>query len=208
MTTTRAARGRPRAVSRAMLEDAATELFLEQGYAKTSVEQIAQRAGVSRNTFFNYFSGKADVFWVGIDGADRTLRRTLAEIDDSWAPLEGVTRAVLAVAADFGPSSVPWVLTHATIIGSIDDLRSTAADRVAAVSELIGLHLAGRTGLPTHDIRVRGAANAVTAAIVTALGAWSAAGVSRGALEPFVATALAPAVRGFDEELAHAASVQ
>ena len=45
--------GRPRASSKDVLEEAASELFLEKGYLATSIDDIAQRAGVSRATFFN-----------------------------------------------------------------------------------------------------------------------------------------------------------
>src|SRR3954466_14967676 len=40
---------------------AALELFATQGFEATSVEQIAQAAGVSRSTFFRQFGGKEDV---------------------------------------------------------------------------------------------------------------------------------------------------
>ncbi len=40
---------------------AALDLFREQGFEATSVEQIAQAAGVSRSTFFRQFGGKDDV---------------------------------------------------------------------------------------------------------------------------------------------------
>ena len=62
-------RGRPRTSSRAALEEAALELFLEQGYTPTTIDQITSRAGVSRATFFNYFSSKADLLWVEVDDA-------------------------------------------------------------------------------------------------------------------------------------------
>src|SRR5918995_6907484 len=40
---------------------AALDLFARQGFEATSVEQIAQAAGVSRSTFFRQFGGKEDV---------------------------------------------------------------------------------------------------------------------------------------------------
>ena len=40
---------------------AALELFATQGFEATSVEQIAQAAGISRSTFFRQFGGKDDV---------------------------------------------------------------------------------------------------------------------------------------------------
>ena len=61
--------GRPPAASREILEEAACELFLEQGYAATSVADITQRAGVSRATFFNYIPTKSDLLWTSVDDA-------------------------------------------------------------------------------------------------------------------------------------------
>jgi len=41
---------------------AALDLFLEKGYAATRVEEVAQRAGVSKGTLFLYFSSKEELF--------------------------------------------------------------------------------------------------------------------------------------------------
>lgn len=41
-----------------VLLQAAEELFAEQGYAATTIEQIASRAGASRATFYLHFEGK------------------------------------------------------------------------------------------------------------------------------------------------------
>jgi AcrR family transcriptional regulator len=71
-------RGRPPMSSVAALEDAATELFLEQGYQNTSIDEIARRAGISRATFFNYFTTKSDVLWVDVDSALPVLNRSSA----------------------------------------------------------------------------------------------------------------------------------
>jgi AcrR family transcriptional regulator len=44
-----------------ILEGAATA-FLEQGYEKTSMDQIARIAGVSKNTIYNHFADKKELF--------------------------------------------------------------------------------------------------------------------------------------------------
>lgn len=44
------------------LMDAALSLFVEKGFAATRVEEVAQRAGVSKGTLFLYFPSKVDLF--------------------------------------------------------------------------------------------------------------------------------------------------
>lgn len=41
--------------------EAALELFTQQGYDQTTVEEIAERADVARGTFFNHFQRKEDI---------------------------------------------------------------------------------------------------------------------------------------------------
>ncbi|MCR8671943.1 helix-turn-helix domain-containing protein, partial [Agrococcus sp. HG114] len=71
-------RGRPRASSAATIHEAALELFLERGYDAVSIDDIAQRAGVSRGTVFAYCSSKADALWAGLDEA---IARAEAALD-------------------------------------------------------------------------------------------------------------------------------
>lgn len=48
--------------NRAAILDAATRLFLESGYDRTSLARVAQGAGVSRATLFKQFPTKAELF--------------------------------------------------------------------------------------------------------------------------------------------------
>lgn len=72
--------------SRAAVVAAALELFAEQGFDQTSVEQIAQAAGVSRSTFFRQFGGKDDVVFTDHEVLLEQLRDFLARRHaDPWA---------------------------------------------------------------------------------------------------------------------------
>lgn len=65
---------------------AALELFAAQGFEATSVEQIAQAAGVSRSTFFRQFGGKDDVVFADHELLQQWLRDFLSQShDDPWA---------------------------------------------------------------------------------------------------------------------------
>ncbi|MGB4778630.1 TetR/AcrR family transcriptional regulator [Microbacterium sp.] len=57
---------------------AALDLFARHGFEATSVEQIAQAAGVSRSTFFRQFGGKDDVVFSDHDVLLAQLREFLA----------------------------------------------------------------------------------------------------------------------------------
>src|SRR3970040_2313969 len=49
-------------VTRLAVEDAAFELFMEQGYHATSMRQIADKAGLALGGIYNHFSSKEDIF--------------------------------------------------------------------------------------------------------------------------------------------------
>lgn len=50
------------ATNRAVILDAATELFLEFGYDRTSLARVAENAGISKATLFKQFPTKAQLF--------------------------------------------------------------------------------------------------------------------------------------------------
>lgn len=64
--------------TRDRMVDAAFALFEEQGYDATTVEQIVERAGVSRSTFFRAFGAKEDVIFPRHDDVQARMEARLS----------------------------------------------------------------------------------------------------------------------------------
>ncbi|RNE57206.1 TetR/AcrR family transcriptional regulator [Cryobacterium tepidiphilum] len=187
--------GRPRGSSREMLQEAASELFLEQTYARTTIEQIARHAGVSRNTFFNYFQAKSDLLWVEVDVSLERLPAALRAAGPS-EPTDAVRRALLDVASDFGPARVPWALTQQELMATTGELEASALSRLSAQAHLLAGFVARRAD-GADGLLCRGFAVAVLSAAAAAAVEWAGAGVARGNLAPYVDAAIAPVCEGF-----------
>jgi AcrR family transcriptional regulator len=180
-----------------VLADAAAELFLEQGYGRTTVDQIATRAGVSRATFFNYFPAKSDVMWLELDAAVADLPRCLASSGEPSA-VRAVEQALLAVAREHDPERVPWAIAQAEVMGIGGELVASVAARVTAQHATVAAFVAGRTGERSGALWPQTVAGAMLGAAAAAFGVWVSDGVGRRALAEYVGAALTPVVAGLD----------
>lgn len=181
MSTGRRA-GRPRSASREILEEAACELFLEKGYDATSVADITQRAGVSRNTFFNYIPTKSDLLWTSVDDALEGLAADLAATGRGDGPGDAVAdvrAALLRLAAAMEPGTVVLAFANAEPMGVAEELEESAARRQSRAGRIVADHLR-RRGADELTAEVLGKANA--GAFLAALRAWSRSSAPR---EPF-----------------------
>jgi len=189
--------GRPRRSSAEVLADAAAELFLEQGYGRTTVDQIAARAGVSRATFFNYFAAKSDVMWLDLDAAVRRLP-VLLQASAEPSPVRAVEQALLAAAREHDPERVPWAIAQAEIMGIGAELVGSAAVRLTTQHGAVAAFVAGRTGEEVTALRPQTVAGAMLGAAAAAFGVWVQEGVRRRPLAAYVAEALAPVASGLE----------
>ncbi|MCS5733582.1 TetR/AcrR family transcriptional regulator [Herbiconiux daphne] len=192
--------GRPRASSQQMLEEAASELFVENGYAKTTIEQITRRAGVSRNTFFNYFSSKSELLWVELDASIRALDEALADAAPTGDPLEQVEIALAATARGFTADRAPLVLTQYDVMGIDDELRAAGLARALGHADVIERFLASRLTGVDASLRARAIALAVVGAAAAAVGRWASDGPARQPLVSYVERVVHPVVRGFEPD--------
>ena len=84
--------------ARTRLAAAALALYTERGFEQTTVEDIAQRAGVTRRTFFRHFADKREVLF-GSDAEGLVVKSALQSAPADASPLEVVGLALEALAA-------------------------------------------------------------------------------------------------------------
>ena len=83
-------RSRKRLATRQKISDAATCLFMERGFDKVTVDEIAEAADVSRMTVFNHFSRKEDMFFDLDEEGREDLLAALQKRDAGTSPLEAL----------------------------------------------------------------------------------------------------------------------
>ncbi len=73
------------------LLDAATELFLERGFARASTREIARKAGASKETLYQLFPSKADLFAALIERRSGSLLEILSLHEGERDPERALT---------------------------------------------------------------------------------------------------------------------
>ena len=76
--------------------DAAIDLFAVKGFEETTVEEVAQAAGVSRRSFFRYYATKDDLLAQGVLKYGSALSAAIQACPASLSPFETMQATVLA----------------------------------------------------------------------------------------------------------------
>ena len=100
---------------------AALTLFAEKGYDDTTVTDIADRAGLTKRTFFRYFADKREVLFAGSGELTDLWLTAVAAAPPDATPLAAVSAAFDPVAAMFG-ERFPLARGRAEIIAAHPDL--------------------------------------------------------------------------------------
>ncbi|TMR95415.1 TetR family transcriptional regulator [Nonomuraea basaltis] len=98
-------RERKKEKTRLAILDAALDLFLEQGYESTTVEQIAGVVEISPRTFFRYFTSKDDLVLWFHDHGEEIMMATLADRPQDEPPFTALMHALRAVLSDMEDST-------------------------------------------------------------------------------------------------------
>ncbi|MBV8890494.1 MAG: TetR family transcriptional regulator [Acidobacteria bacterium] len=85
---------------REIIWDAATSLFAEKGYDETTVDEIAQAAGVSPRSCFRYFASKSDIMAYSLVSFAEQLIAAIDACPKSWTAREVFHNMMTQVAQD------------------------------------------------------------------------------------------------------------
>jgi AcrR family transcriptional regulator len=120
------ARWQPNAAERLVV--AALDLFAERGYENTTVIEVAERAGLTKSTFFRHFPDKREVLFGGGVAMAELLAGAIAAAPASAAPLEAVARAMDAVAREaFTPGRREFSARRRAVIAANPELQEREA---------------------------------------------------------------------------------
>jgi AcrR family transcriptional regulator len=165
--------GRPPLTSARQIAEIAQDLFLEQGFEETSVGDIATAAGISRRTFFRYFSTKADVLWVESPAEIARFRERLAAAPPDEPYDTAICRAA-PEALHHPPEHRTWALHRAQLILTLPAVQGKAAERHTEWRLIATEFVAARRGTGPDDLVALAAGHAVLAATLGAHEYWLA----------------------------------
>jgi AcrR family transcriptional regulator len=134
--------------TRARLEQAAMELYLEHGFEQTTVAEIAERAGLTERTFFRYFADKREMLFKDSELLQAHIANAVATAPDTVTPMEAVAAGLEAAGIVFQQDAERMRLRQA-IIASNAELQARELSKLTALA-----------GAITDALRERGIADA------------------------------------------------
>jgi AcrR family transcriptional regulator len=105
------------------LQLAAIELFAQQGFADTTVPQIAARAGVTTRTFFRHFVDKREVLFAGQDGLVTLFSELVGSAPPELSAMATLEHALKAAAETAFEPRREWMRQWRDIVNGEHALR-------------------------------------------------------------------------------------
>ena len=160
-------RERKKARTRQTIQEQALRLFREQGYDRTTVEQIAEAAEVSPSTFFRYFPTKEDV--VLYDALDPLLAESFRRQPAELTALQALREAMREVWGALSPTEVDEQLERGRLAFRVPALRERYVIEMVRTASLMVDLVAERLGRPADDFEIRVATGAVMGGVLAAM---------------------------------------
>lgn len=163
-------RERKKQKTRWAIQEHALRLFQEQGYDKTTVDQIAEAAEISPSTFFRYFKTKEDV--VLQDEYDPIVAQLFVTAPQELALIPALRHALREAFGGFDEAEVAKAMQRADLTMTVPALRMRVVDNLVGTADLLASAAAERTGGSPDDLRLRTFAGACMGVVLTEMLGW------------------------------------
>jgi AcrR family transcriptional regulator len=155
--------------TRLAIADAALELFIEKGYEATTVDEIAERAEISKATFFRYFAAKGEVIFLWNEQNYHGLADTIVDRPSDEDDLTALRQALGGWIATLDTTRM---VRQGLAVSTSPLLRGISYDLSAAWQDIVAGALARRHGLEAPDQRCRLVASIAFAVFSNAFNTW------------------------------------
>ncbi|WP_019875719.1 TetR/AcrR family transcriptional regulator [Sporichthya polymorpha] len=188
----------PRNARRRQLLDAALSVFVAQGYHAAAMDDIADKAGVSKPVLYQHFPGKRDLYLALLDESAAALmeavRSAMSATDDNKERVRATVAAYYEFVED--KTGAFRLVFESDLIGEPE-----VRDRLEAVerqcAEIAAEVIASDTGLPDAEARLLGAGLAGIAQVTARTWAANGEPLPREQAIDLVASLAWRGIRGF-----------
>ncbi|NUT21815.1 MAG: TetR family transcriptional regulator [Hamadaea sp.] len=151
------------------LTQAALELYKEHGYDNVTVTQIAERAGITRRSYFRYFPDKREVLFAGSERLPAVILEKVLAAHPDASPLSAALEALAQIGATLA-EHIDRTAERRAVIASSPELQERERTKLAAVTSAIQDALLQRG---VDDDNAKLVAQIATIASQNALDRWS-----------------------------------
>ena len=147
----------PRLARRRQLLGAAQEVFVAQGYHAAAMDEIAERAGVSKPVLYQHFPGKLELYLALLDEHAEALVKTLREALDSTTDNKMRVDATMQAFYDFVASEgEAFRLVFESDLRNVAPVRARLDRTNHACAEMIARAIQEDTAAPTDEAYLLG----------------------------------------------------
>jgi AcrR family transcriptional regulator len=155
--------------ARGRLAQAAFELFAERGFEATTVADIAERAGLTKRTFFRYFGDKREVLFAGSPELEQGFVEAIENAPADDCPLDAIAAGLDAMGSFFTAGG-EFPRRRQAIIAAHPELQERELIKLAGYADF------GAAALRKRGVEEPGAklaAQAGMAVLQSAFGEWT-----------------------------------
>jgi AcrR family transcriptional regulator len=163
-------RERKKARTKLAIQEHAVRLFRDQGYAQTTVEQIAEAAEVSPSTVFRYFPTKEDL--VTTDEIDPLVYAAFEAQPPELTLVQAWRAAIASTYARLSEAEVETEKDRAVLFLSVPELWGASLRNITKNTDALIEISARRTGRDQSDPELRTVIGAIFGALLLAAFDW------------------------------------